>query len=33
MGLVAGVFPVENQWKFTPSYKQKILEYFKALGG
>ncbi len=33
MGLVEGVLPVENPTKFTPSFKQKILEYLKALGG
>ncbi|HLP60678.1 MAG TPA: hypothetical protein VK186_17680 [Candidatus Deferrimicrobium sp.] len=32
MGLVEGVFPVENKDKFTPAYKQKILEYLIALG-
>lgn len=32
MGLVEGVFPVENKDKFTPQYKQKILEYLIALG-
>lgn len=31
MGLEEGVFPVENKDKFTPQYKQKILEYLKAL--
>ena len=31
MGLMEGVFPVESQEKFTPDYKQKILEYLKAL--
>jgi hypothetical protein len=32
MGLVEGVFPVENKDKFTPEYQQKILEYLNALG-
>ncbi|MCU0288907.1 MAG: hypothetical protein MUF15_21245 [Acidobacteria bacterium] len=32
MGLVEGVFPVENKDKFTDEYKQKILEYLLALG-
>lgn len=31
MGLEEGMFPVENKDKFTPQYKQKILEYLKAL--
>jgi hypothetical protein len=31
MGLEEGVFPVENKDKFTPQYKQKILEYLLAL--
>lgn len=31
MGLEVGVFPVENKEKFTPEYKQKILEYLNAL--
>ncbi len=32
MGLVEGVFPVENKDKFNPEYQQKILEYLNALG-
>jgi len=32
MGLVEGVYPVENKDKFTPEYQQKILEYLNALG-
>jgi hypothetical protein len=32
MGLVEGVFPVENKEKFTLLYQQKILEYLKAIG-
>ena len=32
MGYEEGVFPVENKEKFTPDYKQKILEYLTALG-
>jgi len=31
MGYEEGVFPVENKEKFTPEYKQKILEYLSAL--
>ncbi len=31
MGLEEGVFPVENKEKFTPEFKQKILEYLNAL--
>lgn len=31
MGLEVGVFPVENKEKFTPEFKQKILEYLEAL--
>ncbi|MCP4215164.1 MAG: hypothetical protein GY765_10925 [bacterium] len=31
MGLEPGVLPVENRDKFTPDFKQKILEYLKAL--
>lgn len=31
MGYEEGVFPVENKEKFTPDYKQKILEYLTAL--
>ncbi len=33
MGLMPGIFPVENKEKFTPTYIQKILEYHLALGG
>jgi hypothetical protein len=32
MGLIDGVFPVENRDKFTGAYKEKILEYIKELG-
>ena len=31
MGLEVGVMPVENTDKFTPHYKQKVLEYLKEL--
>lgn len=31
MGLEEGVFPVESKEKFTPAFKQKILEYMNAL--
>ncbi len=32
MGLIEGVFPVENKDKFTDEYKRKVLEYLKELG-
>lgn len=31
MGLINGVFPVENKDKFTPEYKQKVLEYLSEV--
>lgn len=31
MGLETGVFPIENKDKFTDEFKQKILDYLKAL--
>jgi hypothetical protein len=31
MGLMEGVFPVENKDKFTDSYKRKVLEYLKEV--
>lgn len=31
MGLIEGVFPVENKDKFTDNYKQKVLEYLKEV--
>jgi hypothetical protein len=33
MGLIEGVFPVENKDKFTDKYKQKVLEYLKEVAG
>lgn len=32
MGLIDGVFPVENREKFDDAYKQKVLEYIKGVG-
>lgn len=31
MGLIEGVYPVENKDKFTEEYKQKVLEYLKEV--
>jgi len=31
MGLIEGVFPVENKDKFTEKYKRKVLEYLKEV--
>ncbi len=31
MGLIEGVFPVENQDKFTDAYKNKVVEYIKGV--
>jgi hypothetical protein len=31
MGLIDGVFPVENRDKFTNHYKKKVLEYIKGV--
>ncbi|UCH95576.1 MAG: hypothetical protein JSV88_01680 [Candidatus Aminicenantes bacterium] len=31
MGLIDGVFPVENKDKFTDQYKRKVLEYLKEV--
>lgn len=31
MGLIEGVFPVENKDKFTEEYKRKVLEYLKEV--
>jgi len=31
MGLMEGVFPVENKDKFTDSYKRKVLDYLKEV--
>jgi hypothetical protein len=31
MGLIEGVFPVENKDKFTDKYKRKVLEYLKEI--
>jgi len=31
MGLISGVFPVENKDKFTPTYKQKVLDYLSEV--
>lgn len=33
MGLIEGVFPVENKDKFTEKYKRKVLEYLKEVVG
>lgn len=33
MGLIEGVFPVENKDNFTKKYKRKVLEYLKELEG
>jgi len=32
MGLIEGVFPVENKDKFTDEYKHQVLEYLKEVG-
>jgi hypothetical protein len=31
MGLIEGVFPVENKDKFTDQYKRKVLDYLKEI--
>jgi hypothetical protein len=31
MGLIEGVYPVENKDKFTKEYKQKVLEYLREV--
>jgi hypothetical protein len=31
MGLIEGVYPVENKDKFTEQYKRKVLEYLKEV--
>ncbi|MGD2088084.1 MAG: hypothetical protein PVH61_18030 [Candidatus Aminicenantes bacterium] len=31
MGLIEGVYPVENKDKFTDAYKRKVLEYLKEV--
>ena len=31
MGLIEGMFPVENKDKFTDQYKRKVLEYLKEV--
>ena len=31
MGLINGVFPVENKDKFTPAYKQKVRDYLNEV--
>ena len=31
MGLIEGMFPVENKDKFTDEYKRKVLEYLKEV--
>ena len=33
MGLIEGVYPVENKDKFTEKYKRKVLEYLKEVVG
>ncbi len=33
MGLINGVFPIENKDKFTPEYKQRVLDYLKEVPG
>jgi hypothetical protein len=33
MGLIEGMFPVENKDKFTEEYKQKVLEYLNQVTG